>query len=96
MHGKLGLAAMVLGLLCGCGPDTGGVATSGPTTQQRIEQHLKDAGESLKAAATEAGAELKPAIDKAKEQTQDALHRAAVKVSEMTAPTSASQPASRP
>ena len=93
----MAVALVGLALLGGCGGSgsgSGGAAASAPTTQERIEQHLKQAGEEIKAAATEASAEAKPAIDKAKVATEDALHGAAQKVSEMT--TTSSQPASRP
>ncbi len=78
MGGVLGVA--------GCGDSGGGTTTTGPaTTQERIREDMRAAGQGIRDAATQAAAEVKPALERAKEEGRQAVHDVAVKVAEKTA-----------
>ncbi len=84
------LAGMCVGMI-GCGSSTGDPTTGPATTQQRIVQDLHTVGQDIKEAATQAASEVKPALQRAKEEGQKVIHDAAQKVADSTATQPASQ-----
>lgn len=76
------LAALLISA-CSKSDQSGAPATE-PTSGDRIKQDLKDAGQNLKSAATEASTQIKPAYEKAKEEGREAVHGAAEKVAQWT------------
>jgi hypothetical protein len=74
-------------MLGACGDS--GSSTQPATTQQRVEQDIHAAGQAISNAATQAASDVKPALDRAKEEGRQVIHNAAEKVAQSTA----SQPA---
>ena len=80
------MAAMLV-MMTGC-DDSGSPATRpAASTQERVKQDVNEAGQQLKEAGDEVARKADPAIERAKEESKQAVHRAAEKVSELTAPT---------
>jgi hypothetical protein len=72
--------------------DRGTPAPSSATSPaDKAAEKLQAAGEELKQAATQAATKAGPALERAKEEARDLTHRAAEKISDLTAP-----PASAP
>ena len=93
MHTKYIFPILTLAIsLCACdrGTPAPGAATS---PADKAAEKLQAAGEELKAAASQAATKAGPALERAKEEARDLTHRAAEKLSDLTAPT---QPATQP
>ncbi len=83
---KRWMAAVMIGgaaALLGCGDS--GSTTEPATTQQRVQQDLHAAGQEIKDAASQAASDVKPALERAKEEGRQVIHDAAEKVAEHTA-----------
>jgi predicted trehalose synthase len=89
---KLYLALPMAMILCGCGDSGSAPATAtapATNTADRIKQDLSTAGHELHDVTTQAAQEVKPALEKAKDQGRQAIHDVAVKIAEQTATQSA-------
>ena len=77
--------------LCGCkkAPSTTGAPA---TPGEQIEQHLNNAGQEIKSAATEAASQIKPALQEFREESREAVHNAAEKVGQLTETRPATMP----
>jgi len=83
------LAAVALALAA-CG-DSGSTTTTPtpttPTTQQQVTNDIREAGEKIKDAASAAASQAGPALERAKQEGQQAIHDLSQKIADKTAPT---------
>lgn len=88
--------ATAIASLAACG-DSGSTTTapSSGSASERAAQDLRAAGDNIKAAATEAATEVRPALRRAGEETREAVHDLSEKIADRTA-TAPAPAATRP
>jgi hypothetical protein len=67
-------------------------ATAPSPTAERLKEDLRQTGQDIRAAADQAATQMRPAFERVKEESREALHNTAERIADRTA----TQPATSP